>query len=263
MLKNKKIFIAAIFFLLCIACIVKIINKREIPVLNYHEIDNANHISLALSTDEFNAQMKYLKDNGYNTITPDQLLDYLQYGKPLPENSVLITFDDGYQDNYTNAYPILKKYNLNATIFLISHYIGLTNYLTWPEITTMKNNGNITFEGHTYSHPFLSKITDDNKLRQQLLDSKIDLENHLGYKIKYLAYPYGDYNQHVISLVKQYGYRAAFTVKLGDDAEYDDLYVLNRVPIFQSYTHTFVKFWLSLHFPYLMRTEQRVCSALS
>ncbi|MDQ0205165.1 polysaccharide deacetylase family protein [Pectinatus haikarae] len=259
MLKNKKIYIALLFLLICGAFAVKIINKREIPVLNYHEIDDDKHTALALSTYEFKAQMRYLKDNNYNAITLDQLLDYMQEGKPLPEKPVVITLDDGYEDNYTNAYPILKQYGLTATIFLISHYINWPNYLTWKEIDTMKDN-DIVFEGHTYDHPNLSQIKDDNELKKQLLDSKIALQEHLGYQIKYLAYPCGDYNQHVISQVKKYGYRAAFTVNLGDDAANDNLYTLNRVPIFQMYRHTFFKFWLNLHFPYLMRMIQQARS---
>lgn len=255
MLKNKKFYIIIVLLLLCSFSAIKIINKKEIPVLNYHEINNDKHSPLAVTTDEFTAQMKYLKEHNYNSITPDQLLDYMQKGKPLPDNPVLITFDDGYADNYTNAYPVLKQYGLNATIFLISHYIGWQGYLTWPEINEMQNN-NITFEGHTYDHPQLSKVKDDNELKRQLHDSKIDLQNHLGYQVDYLAYPYGDYDQHVISLVKEYGYRAAFTVNLGDDAASDDVYTLNRVPVFQIRKHTFFKFWLNLHFPYLMRAKQ-------
>ena len=232
------------------------LNKIEIPVLGYHRIDNEHHDALTLSTYEFDAQMKYLKDNGYTTITPDELYDFLKYGKELPYKAVLITFDDGYENNYTNAYPILNKYDLHATIFLISHYIGLPDYLRWDEIDLMKNN--INFEGHTYSHPHLNQIQDPAELKQELLDSKIDLEQHLGYPVKYLAYPYGDYNQSVIDALKSYGYLAAYTVRLGDDTVHDDLFTLNRVPVFQSYSHTFVRFWLNLHFPYIMNKLQNM-----
>jgi len=223
--------------------------------LNYHQINNQDHNALTLSTSEFAAQMKDLDKEGYTTITPDQLLDYLQNETALPEKPVLITFDDGYEDNYLNAYPILKQYKFNATIFLISSLIDKDHYLSWQEIQEMKNN-NILFEGHTFSHPYLSKTKDEKTLQQELLDSKKDLENHLGYKIDYLAYPYGDYDQHVISMVKTYGYRAAFTVHLGSDMDQDNPYTLKRVPIFQTQTHTFLRFWFSLHFPAFMNYIQ-------
>lgn len=229
-------------------------SSHDIPVLNYHQINDTDFDALTLSSSEFAAQMKDLYEEGYTTLTPDQLLADL-HGNNLPSKPVLITFDDGYEDNYRNAYPILEKYHFNATIFLISNLVGQDHYLNWNEIKDMQQH-QITFEGHTFSHPFLSKETDENVLKKELLDSKHDLENHLGYRIDYLAYPYGDYNPHVMEEVQKYGYRAAFTVHLGDDTGKDNPYALPRVPIFQAYTHTFLRFWLSLHFPTLMNDIQ-------
>lgn len=252
---KKKVSLILCICMLAIAAAIYYFNKTEIPVLGYHRINNEDHDALTLSTDEFEAQMRYLKNNGYTALTPDQLYEYLKFGREIPYKSVLITFDDGYEDNYSNAYPILRKYSLDATIFLISHYIGMPKYLTWDEINAMKDH-QIQFEGHTYTHPHLNQIVDEQELKQQLLDSKTDLEKHLGYPVKYFAYPYGDYNQHVIDALKEYGYLAAYTVRLGDDAVDDNLFTLNRVPVFQSYTHTFIRFWLNLHFPYVMNKIQ-------
>jgi len=257
MIKRKKKFCAGFLVVILVCIIVKLLffNQQGIPVLNYHQINNHDHNVLTLSTSEFAAQMEDLDKEGYTPITPDQLLDHLQNKTTLPEKPVLLTFDDGYEDNYLNAYPILKQYKFNATIFLISNLINKDHYLSWQEIQEMKNN-NILFEGHTFSHPYLSKIKDDKTLQQELLGSKKDLEQHLGYKINYLAYPYGDYDQHVISMVKKYGYRAAFTVHFGPDLEQANPYTLNRVPIFQTQTHTFLRFWMSLHFPAFMNYIQ-------
>ncbi|WP_019553405.1 polysaccharide deacetylase family protein [Propionispira raffinosivorans] len=255
--KSKWNFYVIFFVLILICIILKLLffSQQGIPVLNYHQINNQDHNALTLSTTEFAAQMKDLAEEGYTTITPDQLLDYLQQGMTLPEKPVLITFDDGYKDNYFNAYPILKQYKFNATIFLISSLVNKDHYLSWQEIQEMKNN-NILFEGHTFSHPHLNQVKDEKILQQELLDSKEDLEKNLGYKIDCLAYPYGDYDQHVISMVQKYGYRAAFTVHLGSDMDKDNPYTLNRVPIFQSQTHTFLRFWISLHFPAFMNYIQ-------
>lgn len=255
--KSQRNFYVGFLVLILICIIFKLLffSQQGIPVLNYHQINNQDHNALTLSTSEFAAQMKDLAEEGYTTITPDQLLDYLQHETTLPEKPVLITFDDGYKDNYFNAYPILKQYKFNATIFLISSLVNKDHYLSWQEIQEMNSN-HILFEGHTFSHPHLNEIKDEKILQQELLDSKKDLEKNLGYKIDYLAYPYGDYDQHVISMVQKYGYRAAFTVHLGSDMDKDNPYTLNRVPIFQSQTHTFLRFWFSLHFPVFMNYIQ-------
>ena len=92
-------------------------NEEDIPItiLNYHKVDNMN-IALSVLPEDFDRQMAYLKENGYNTINTDQLYDYMVNGAELPENPIMITFDDGYEDNYQNAYPILKKYGFTGTI---------------------------------------------------------------------------------------------------------------------------------------------------
>ena len=86
--------------------------KNAVPVLNYHQINDRDENALTVHTDQFEAQMKYLADNGYHTITPEDMVDAWENGTELPDKPVIITFDDGYADNYRNAYPILKKYNL-------------------------------------------------------------------------------------------------------------------------------------------------------
>ena len=93
-----------------------------IPVLNYHQINDRDHNALTVPVSEFEREMAYLKAEGYTAITPEQLSNHLKYGSPLPPKPVMITFDDGYRDNYTNAFPILKKYGFTASIFLISDF---------------------------------------------------------------------------------------------------------------------------------------------
>jgi peptidoglycan/xylan/chitin deacetylase (PgdA/CDA1 family) len=217
-----------------------------IPVLNYHQINNKAHNALTLSSQEFEAQMAYLHEHNYTTISPDQLVDYLQYGKSLPPNPILITFDDGYEDNYRVAYPILQKYNFTATIFLITDFVSSNNrYLTWNQVKEMKENG-FSFASHTVSHISLTNAS-DQELQSQLTKSREAMEWHLEQKIEYLAYPCGYYDQRVIKMAKQAGYRAAFTINLGRDTTTCGLFSLNRIPIFEG-SHTFLHFWLRLKF---------------
>ena len=123
----------------------------KVLVLNYHMV-NSMFISLAIEPEDFDWQMKYLVDHGYHTITPDELYNYLEGTGTLPDRPVLITFDDGYVDNYTHAYPILKKYNLKATIFVVTGFLSKRKgYLTWDQLREMEKNG-ITIESHTVTH---------------------------------------------------------------------------------------------------------------
>lgn len=228
---------------------------QGVPVLNYHQINNKDQNALTLSATEFEAQMHYLYNEGYTTISPDQLADYIQYGKSLPPNPILITLDDGYEDNYQVAYPILQKYHFTATIFIITDFVGkYGRYLTWEQIKQMSDNG-LTFEDHTLSHIVLTKASDE-EVRAQLVQSKKALEWHLGKKIEYLAYPGGEYDQRVIQMTKEAGYRAAFTVNFGRDMENSTLYTLNRIPIFGGEIHTFLRFWLRLKFTVIFNALQ-------
>lgn len=230
---------------------------QGVPVLNYHQINNKDHNALTLSDTEFEAQMRYLYKSGYTAISPEQLADYIQYGKKLPSKPVLITFDDGYEDNYQVAYPILQKYNFTATLFIITDFVGqYDRYLTWDQVNDMKDHG-FTFESHTLSHLSLPGLP-DNEIRLQLLDSRKALEWHIGKKVEYLAYPGGEYDQRVIQLTKEAGYRAAFTVNFGRDMANSTLYTLNRIPIFGGGTHTFFHFWLRLKFTQIFNALQNL-----
>jgi len=246
---TKKIVLWCIIILIFLAALsyIALTYFQGVPVLNYHQINNEDHNALTLSDTEFEAQINYLYRDGYTAITPDQLADYLQYGKDLPSNPVLITLDDGYEDNYRVAYPILQKYHFTATIFLITDFVShYDKYLTWNQINEMSANG-LIFEDHTLSHISLPNAS-DKEISNQLIKSKEVLEWRLGKKVDYLAYPGGYYDQRVIQLAKDAGYRAAFTVNFGRDRVNSTLYTLNRIPIFGGRANTFLHFRLRLKF---------------
>ena len=212
-----------------------------IPVLNYHQINNVDENLLTVSTQEFDAQMTWLEENGYQTITASELADALEGKGKLPEHPVLITFDDGYIDNYQCAFPILKKHQMKAIIFLISDYVSMySNYLTWEQILEMQAAG-IEFGSHTLDHTVLTDLS-PIAVERELKGSKNVLQNRLGRKIEFLAYPCGFTNTEIKTHVKEAGYRAAFTVELGNVAPGDDIYALNRVPVFGAMPHTMLRF---------------------
>jgi hypothetical protein len=175
-LKKTLLAFAIIFIFGSLLFFGSIINQSKgIPVLNYHRVaDNVNN-PLTLSTEEFNEQMDYLYQHGYKDITPDDLLSYLQHGTALPDKSVLITFDDGYRDTYTNAYPILKKYGFTASVFLITDVVGHNDwYLNWEQVKEMHQAG-FVISSHTLSHVPLTTVSPGEALLQ-LQKSKEGIE---------------------------------------------------------------------------------------
>ncbi|MBP1763092.1 MAG: icaB [Firmicutes bacterium] len=221
----------------------KPINVVDVPILNYHKVDTLHH-ALSVLPENFEQQMAYLHDNGYHTITPDQLMAYLKYGNPLPENPVMITFDDGYLDNYANAFPSMKKYGFTGTIFLVTGKIGQDQrFMNWEQVREMQRAG-FVFGSHTVNHVALSKI-DSAQLEAELTESREEMERQLGQKPRYFAYPTGAYNLQIEQAVRQTGYRAAFTVRYGQAGPDSDPYALERIPIFQS-DNTFRSFLFRL-----------------
>jgi len=210
------------------------VNGPKVIVLNYHKIDNM-HISLSVKPEDFERQMKYLTEHNFHSITPQELYAALVDGTELPENPVLITFDDGYMDNYTNAYPILKKYGLKATIFVITGFLDRAQpgYFTWGQAAEMEASGLINIESHTVTHTSLTDLTEE-QVKMELERSKNDIERRLGKQVDFLAYPTGTYNLHIAALVKEAGYKGAFTVKYGNVDRASNVFAIERVPVFHT-----------------------------
>ncbi|ACV63802.1 polysaccharide deacetylase [Desulfofarcimen acetoxidans DSM 771] len=232
---------------------------KGVPVLMYHKVNpdsGAGGFGLRVTPENFDWQMHYLKKNGYRSISLGDMLDSFQHKKALPKKPVIITFDDGYQDNYRYAYPILKKYNYTATIFVVAGLIGKTNefdvkkhlqpenkMMDWSEIISLDNAG-ITIGSHTLTHPHLTGLS-DAEARQEIMVSKKVLEAKLGREVQFFCYPYGEYNESMVRLVKEAGYRAATTTKQGLNYQNTDAYLLKRIRIMGKYNHE--KFIEELH----------------
>lgn len=237
-----------------------------IPVLNYHQVEQKNGNPLTLWPDQFEAQMAYLAEEGYTPITIDEMMDALENGAPLPEKPVIITFDDGYADNYEYAYPILKKYGFKATIFLIYDFTNTyPNYLTWDQINEMKESGLIHFESHTMTHANLAELTSVDELRHEIADSHDLLSQKLGYDMHYIAYPGGRVNAEIEEITRAAGYRGGFTVHYGLSTPEEGRYQMDRIPIFGANMHTLTRFKLRLALAPLiapledLRLELRAC----
>ncbi len=227
-----------------------------VPVLNYHGIEDHEHNPLMLGVADFDRQMAYLAQEGYHSITPKQLLAHLEQGAELPSKPILITFDDGYRNNYDNAYPILKKYGLTATIFLVTDTVGTNDwYLNWQQVEEMRKAG-FVFGSHTLNHVPLNDLSQD-EIRFQLTKSKEGMQWKLDVPIDYFAYPTGAYNETVGKLVREAGYKAAFTIDFGRVKVGDNPYALDRIPILKTKS-PFYHFYTRLNFTTLMSKAKLV-----
>ena len=174
-----------------------IYKKGYIPTLMYHKIkdqveNTEDDQSMSVSTVNFEAQLKALLEAGYTPINFKQLKDYLEGKAGLPKKPILITADDGYLCNYTKAYPILKKYNAQATFFVTSLYVGMTNeneHFSWEQAKEMEASGLIDIQSHTHGHTLMNEL-DKTDVSYEIQKSFGDIEKYLGKRdVKVLAYP--------------------------------------------------------------------------
>lgn len=215
----------------------------QVPILIYHSVrphgQNESPIQkyYDVSPDSFAKEMQYLNDHGYVVIGLDYLAQALDQNIILPKKPIVITFDDGWRNQYAYAFPILRKFNYTATFFIYTNAIGHDYFLTWDQVRVMNNVG-MTIGGHTETHPYLLAITDPQVLRDEILGGKRIIEDQIGQRIDLFAYPYGHYSDEVINVVKEAGYVAARSTYKGIHHVKDDLFKLKGIEV----TDNFNKF---------------------
>ena len=204
-----------------------------VPVLYYHSVETNSNNEVTITPEILEKQLNYINDNGYVTITIKELYDHLKNNQLIPEKSIVITFDDGYMNNYTEAFPILKKLNMKATIFCVGNSLDGSYYLSKNAIKEMSCYG-IDIESHTVNHMHLDTLSYKNQI-EELKKSKEILENITGKEVLSIAYPFGDYNEDTIKAVKEAGYKLAFTTNLGLTDRNDNIFELDRIYISSYY----------------------------
>lgn len=211
-----------------------IYNNNSVPVLMYHSIDYEKGNELRIPKDKFRSHMQYLKDNKYTTLTMNEFYDFIINNKPVPRKSVLITFDDGYEDNYKNAYPVLKEFGFKATVFIITSTVDKDKtYLNSSQLREMSNNG-IDIESHTVRHDDLSTL-DYNEQLKTMKDSRNFLMKVLNKRVDYIAYPFGRSNSNTGKAAAVSGYKLAFTTESGWGNKNQGIYKLHRVYMSNNY----------------------------
>lgn len=222
---------------------------RPVPVLMYHKVNpdpRTGGLGLRVPPDKFAWQMDFLASHGYHTVSLLDVLAAWQGQKKLPSRPVVITFDDGYLDNYTYALPILRQHGFTATVFVVAGTVGGINsfdypvrqprnvMMGWDEIKKMQQAG-ITIGSHTLNHPHLADLTADQQA-YQLRRSKEILEEHLGRPVDVLCYPYGSYNEETLRQAAAAGYWVAVTTVQGLAVPADAPYRLKRIRIRGDYS---------------------------
>ncbi len=208
---------------------------QTIPVLTYHRFAGACKSKLCTPAHVFDHQMKYLKENGYRTISPAQLNSFLSYRSSLPKKSVWITMDDGYRSVYDVAYPILKKYGFTATLFVYTDFVGVSKTaITWDQLKKLKAEG-FTIGSHTLSHCDLTKRKDEEsdrtltaRLIKELKGSKAIIDKRLNQDTDLLAYPFGNFDPRVVRLSAEAGYKIAVSVNRGGNPFFANPLTLRR-----------------------------------
>jgi peptidoglycan/xylan/chitin deacetylase (PgdA/CDA1 family) len=210
-------------------------NSINVPVLTYHYIrvnpDRNDRLGFALSVTpgDFAAQMDWLAQNGYHTITTADLYTYLNAYGGLPSKPVILTFDDGYADFYTTALPILRSHDFRAVAYIVSGFVGWPGYMTAAQIREADRSG-MEIGSHTVNHPNLANLS-AGAVRTQLVQSKEFLEQVVGHPVVSFCYPSGKYTSSVAAAVAAAGYQDATTTRSGYTYTLANRYIWSRLRV--------------------------------
>ena len=204
---------------------------RTVPILMYHQIATTtpeeDPFRLAVPPKRFETQMRYLSDHGFKTATLNEVISWVENGENPPGSRIVITFDDGYLDNYTNAFPVLQKYGFSVTIFLVSDFLGKSRswghghpacLMDWGHAREMSRFG-VSFNAHTCTHPDLTTLSNQEASRE-LIESRKKIEDALGVAVRHFAYPWGRYDKRIMQLTEDAGYEAAFAIRKSEMSRY-------------------------------------------
>jgi biofilm PGA synthesis lipoprotein PgaB len=203
-----------------------------VPSIMYHDVvASRKEVWFDTTLAELRQHFEAIKQAGVTPIHIDQLYKHLRDGDPLPEKAILLTFDDAYLGLYENAYPLLKEYNYPAAYFVQTGFVGVPtskDHFTWDQMREMDASGLIDFAAHTVNHPPDLRVLDDARLRREVFDCKTKLEEELGHRIDYFAYPEGNRDERVMQYLADAGYLMSFTMDPGFTGQSPNLLEVRR-----------------------------------
>ncbi|MDF2873472.1 MAG: poly-beta,6-N-acetyl-D-glucosamine N-deacetylase PgaB [Sporomusa sp.] len=235
-LTKKAIGVILLGLMLFSGSVAKAGAEAGIPVLLYHHVgnDDGGLPRLTVTAAEFERQMLLLHQAGFETITPEQLVAYMNGEKvSLPEKPIMFTFDDGYDDNYIYAVPILKEYGFTATFLVVGINVDKDRRLSAQQVRDMAQTG-FGVGGHSMTHRDLTQLS-KAAVKNEISANKRQLEQITGRQSLLFSYPYGYYNLPVWKAAEASGYQGAFTVLSGlNNPGRDNIFLLRRIPIFNT-----------------------------
>jgi peptidoglycan/xylan/chitin deacetylase (PgdA/CDA1 family) len=185
-----------------------------VPILIYHSVrpyidsDSAAVRRYIATPDTLEKELAYLKDNGYTSVTFDDLESCLRRGTALPARPVIISFDDNWQSQFDYAFPLLKKYGFTATFYVWVAVVGMKHHMSWDEVRKLRAAG-MQIGCHTMTHPYLTRVRDDQGLKREILGARQRIEAEIGTPVTSIAYPFGQYNERVVAAVREAGFTSA------------------------------------------------------
>jgi len=211
---------------------------QTVPIITYHRF-GAKASTMTVTPSSFEAQMRYLAQNGYTVIPMARLAEFLGGKVALPRKSVVITIDDGYRSTYDIAWPILKKHGFPATVFLYTDFVGASDALTWAQMKEMSASGLIDIQPHSKTHSNLTiKLADENDARyreriRREVEMPVDaIRERLGEPTVTYAFPYGDVNETVVEYLRGKGVKMGVTVTPGGNAFFAPPPMLRRTMVY-------------------------------
>ncbi|MDP2940844.1 MAG: polysaccharide deacetylase family protein [Candidatus Omnitrophota bacterium] len=236
MFKRKRLILIPALFLLSGAILAYYAQKAYVaPILMYHQVipDAPLKDPLTVTVISFERQMAFLKKQRYNVVSLKALADLIRAKKKIPPRTLAITFDDGCIDNYTNAFPILKKYRLPATMFIIVSEAGRErgDKMNWEQLREMRASGLVSIGSHAFAAEPLVNLKLPAELEREIFASKRILEEKLGGEVNTFSYPEGRFDGAIRQMVIDAGYRLAVATNPGKKFASDDVFALKRLRI--------------------------------
>ncbi len=220
------------------------LNDAPFLILMYHGITepkSSKDARYSCPARMFSRHVRFLRSAGYRFVSLSDIHAHLIGSEPLPPKAVALTFDDGFVNFYENAFPVLRKFAIPSTIFLVSGLIGKTNewdvkkgyptrpLLNWEQVRAIRDHG-IEIGCHSCTHPYLTGV-DEQRAREEIVGSKKALEDGLSQEVKHFAYPYGAMSEQVRRLVEQAGFLTGCSIYPGFNNRTTDPFVLRRIEV--------------------------------
>lgn len=253
------LFLTILVILLTVGISIAIANSEEyieVPIIMYHSIlkDPSRSNKYTVTPSVLEEDLKYIKDNGYTTVTISDLISYVYDDTPLPEKPIVLTFDDGHYNNYGYLFPLSEKYDMKAVISIVGSYTDKFtetdeanlnySYLRWKDIKELMDTGRIEFQNHTYSlHSNTGKRngtkkikgeTDEhykNVLEEDILKLQQEFEENTNYTPQCFTYPFGGISNASLNIIKELGFKASLSCEQGINKltkNPNSLYLLKR-----------------------------------